>query len=91
RDIPLQPDHPSWDTLSRVEASLYRLADKPMLICWGGRDFCFNDRFYTEWCRRFPAAQCHYFPEAGHYVLEDALPGVLEQVHPFLAGCYAEA
>ena len=56
RDIPMQPDHPSWQTLAAVEEGLPRLAGKPMLLCWGGRDFCFNDWFYDEWRRRFPRA-----------------------------------
>ena len=43
-----------------------------MLILWGGKDFCFNDHFYNEWRRRFPNARTRYFPDAGHYVLEDA-------------------
>ncbi|MCI5133018.1 MAG: alpha/beta hydrolase, partial [Candidatus Electrothrix sp. EH2] len=37
--------------------------------------------------RRFPSAHCHYFPEAGHYVLEDALPEVVTQLRPFLVRC----
>ncbi len=90
QDIPLQASHPSWEALSRVEVSLDQLRDKPMLICWGGKDFCFNDHFYAEWRHRFPAAQAHYFPEAGHYLLEDALPEVLEQLQPFLADCHPE-
>ena len=85
QDIPLQSSHPSWETLSRVEASLGQLEDKPMLICWGGKDFCFHDTFYAEWQQRFPKAQSHYFPKAGHYVLEDALPEVLKLLQPFLA------
>lgn len=90
QDIPLQSksSHPSWETLSRVEESLDLLTDKPVLVCWGGRDFCFNDHFYAEWRRRFPSAQYHYFPEAGHYVLEDTLPEVLAQLRPFLARCH---
>ncbi|WP_339136943.1 MAG: alpha/beta fold hydrolase [Candidatus Electrothrix sp. GW3-4] len=88
QDIPLQASHPSWNSLSRVEDSLTQLQDKPMLICWGGKDFCFNDHFYAEWRRRFPHAEAHYFPEAGHYVLEDALPQVLEQLQPFLLRCH---
>jgi len=72
RDIPLSPSHPSWPTLLEVERRLPLLQDKPMLILWGGRDFCFNDEFYQEWLRRFPRARRHYFPEAGHYLLEDA-------------------
>ncbi len=84
QDIPMRPSHPSWSTLTDVEQSLERLRDKPMFICWGGLDFCFNDHFYEEWRRRFPAAQSHYFPDAGHYVLEDALPEILAVLPDFL-------
>lgn len=72
RDIPLDDSHVSWSTLVEVEESLPKLRKKPMLILWGGRDFCFNDWFYCEWLRRFPEAKRHYFAEAGHYLLEDA-------------------
>jgi haloalkane dehalogenase len=58
-----------------------------MLICWGGEDFCFNDHFYMQWRQRFPAALHHYFPEAGHYVLEDALEEIMVLLPPFLASC----
>ncbi|PIE57691.1 MAG: alpha/beta hydrolase [Desulfobulbus propionicus] len=74
RDIPLSPDHPSYERLRRIEYGLARLADTPMLICWGGKDFCFNDHFYRQWQQRFPNAEAHYFPQAGHYILEDAFP-----------------
>ncbi|MCI5223953.1 MAG: alpha/beta hydrolase, partial [Candidatus Electrothrix sp. AR4] len=87
QDIPLRPDHPSWDTLSKVEASLEQLQDRPMRIFWGGQDFCFNDHFYEQWRQRFPSAESHYFPDAGHYVLEDALPEILSLLSPFLIGC----
>jgi cis-3-alkyl-4-acyloxetan-2-one decarboxylase len=74
KDIPLTPDHPSYAALLAVEQGLERLQDSglPMLICWGGKDFCFNREFYDEWCLRFPKADSHYFPESGHYILEDA-------------------
>lgn len=87
QDIPMQEDHPSRQTLARVEGLLERLQDKPMLICWGGRDFCFNDHFYTEWQRRFPAATSHYFPDAGHYVLEDAFAEISDLLPPFIMTC----
>lgn len=88
RDIPLDPAHPSYETLKGVEEGLQAIADKnvPILICWGGRDFCFNDHFYQEWRRRFPKAECHYFKEAGHYVLEDAMP----EIKPLLEKFFAE-
>jgi haloalkane dehalogenase len=73
-DIPLDFGHPSYKTLLAVEKGLEKFQQRqlPMLICWGGKDFCFNDSFYEEWCQRFPHADSHYFKEAGHYVLEDA-------------------
>ena len=46
-----------------------------MLICWGERDFVFDHHFLAEWRRRFPEAEVHRFPDAGHYVLEDAGDG----------------
>ena len=82
QDIPLKADHPSWDSLVEVERSLERLQQHPMLICWGGKDFCFTRHFYDEWLARFPDAQGHYFPEAGHYVLEDAL----SEIYPLIKG-----
>lgn len=85
QDIPMAPGHPSWSTLVAVEQGLAGLADKPMLICWGGRDFCFNEAFYQEWRQRFPRAEAHYFKEAGHYVLEDAFAPILPLIERFLA------
>lgn len=72
QDIPMQPAHPSWATLVAIEEALPTLADKPLLLAWGGRDFCFGRDFYEEWRRRFPHAEAHWFPEAGHYLFEDA-------------------
>ncbi|MBL4902751.1 MAG: alpha/beta fold hydrolase [Desulfocapsa sp.] len=73
-DIPLDSSHPSYQTLLKVEKGLEQLQTRqlPMLICWGGKDFCFNDSFYDEWCKRFPHADAHYFKDGGHYILEDA-------------------
>ena len=84
-DIPMDAQHPSWKTLVGIEASLPRLQNCPMLLCWGGRDFCFNDTFFEEWRRRFPRAEAHYFPEAGHYVLEDGLADIQPLIEGFLA------
>lgn len=83
QDIPMGPAHPSWSTLVEIERSLATITC-PLLLCWGGRDFCFDRSFYDEWQRRFPAAEAHFFPEAGHYVLEDALAEVLPPIERFL-------
>lgn len=83
RDIPMRPNHVSWPTLQEISSNLPHLRDKPMLILWGGRDFCFNDWFYQEWLRRFPQARRHYFSEAGHYLLEDAGTVIEPEVRDF--------
>ena len=84
RDIPVETGHPTAATLEGVAANLARLASVPMLIVWGGRDFCFDDRFFSEWCRRFPDAARVRFESAGHYVLDDAGAPALEAIQTFL-------
>lgn len=70
QDIPLVPSDPSYDELLRVETGLEKLQEKPMLICFGRKDFVFTRHFYNEWRKRFPRAEAHSF-HAGHYLLED--------------------
>lgn len=84
RDIPLDASHPTYETLCAVEKGLENLADKPMLIAWGGRDFCFDDTFYAEWVKRFPKAKTLYCENAGHYLLEDAGDKIIPAVCAFL-------
>jgi len=84
QDIPLKSSHPSYPTLLRIESRLKALEEKPIKLFWGGRDFCFNDAFYKEWLRRFPHAESRCFKDAGHYVLEDGKPEILELIRDFL-------
>ncbi|WP_028583424.1 alpha/beta fold hydrolase [Desulfogranum mediterraneum] len=85
QDIPLRASHRSWSTLVEVEQSLARLAELPMLLCWGGQDFCFNDHFFQGWRLRFPQAEAHSFKGAGHYLLEDALEEIVPLIDTFLS------
>lgn len=84
QDIPLVPGDPSYDELLKTENGLTQLAGKPMLICWGRRDFIFDRGFFKEWRRRFPKAETHSFAEAGHYLLEEVGDRVLELIKDFL-------
>lgn len=85
RDIPLTPKHPTYATLSEIENTLPRLAEKPMLIAWGGLDFCFDDTFFNGWKQRFPNAETLYTPDAGHYLLEDAGEKLVPAIADFLS------
>jgi pimeloyl-ACP methyl ester carboxylesterase len=84
-DIPLNPHHKSYATLVEVENGLVLLRDQgiPFLIIWGGGDFCFNDTFFDQWKKRFPEAADHYFPDGGHYVLEDKFAEISPLIDSF--------
>lgn len=86
KDIPMHKGHPSYPTLVRIEEGLDTIKkhDIPLLVVWGGKDFCFNDHFFREWCERFPEARSHYYADAGHYVLEDAHGEVESLIADFL-------
>ncbi len=72
QDIPLAPSDRAYAVVSETADKLGLLVEKPMMICWGGKDFVFGRAYLAEWIRRFPDARVHQFADAGHYVLEDA-------------------
>src|SRR5262249_30236776 len=84
QDIPLRPSDPSYALLSETATGLERLQDLPMLICWGMRDFVFDQHFLEEWQRHFPQAEVHRFADAGHFVLEDGGEEIIPLVRQFL-------
>jgi haloalkane dehalogenase len=86
QDIPLRPAHSSWATLAAVEQGLAQFRDRPALVIWGGRDFCFNDHFLARWREFLPAAEVHRVADAGHYVLDDARENVVPWIERFLTG-----
>jgi haloalkane dehalogenase len=90
QDIPLNSRHPTWDLVATIQKNLHLLADRPVLICWGTQDFCFNEPFLEVWQRYFPRAQVHRFADAGHYLLEDAADRVVPLVQAFLEASEAQ-
>ena len=85
QDIPLRAGDRSYELISEVESKLGLLAEKPVLICWGGKDFVFDHHFLEAWLKHFPGAEVHRFPDCVHYVLEDAGEEILALVERFLA------
>jgi pimeloyl-ACP methyl ester carboxylesterase len=84
QDIPLDDAHPAWATLKAVEQGLAQFEMHPILIAWGGRDFCFNDSFLARWREIYPHARVHRIADAGHYVLDDAREEVVPLIEEFL-------
>jgi haloalkane dehalogenase len=89
QDIPLQAGHTSWPALAETATGLPQFADRPAQIFWGGKDFCFNDRFLARWQKYLPQAKVRRIADAGHYVLEDAREEVVPAAAAFLAGSSA--
>jgi cis-3-alkyl-4-acyloxetan-2-one decarboxylase len=84
QDIPLRSSHESWKTLQKVEQGLAHFQNRRSLVIWGGRDFCFNDRFLARWREFLPKARVHRIADAGHYVLEDAGEEAVGMIAQFL-------
>lgn len=84
-DIPLTPDHPSYQTLVELEQGLARLRQHPVLLVWGMRDWCFTPRFLERFIEFFPDAEVHRLADAGHYVVEEAHDEIVRRVETFLA------
>ena len=84
QDIPLEPGDPSYELAGWVDDHLEQLRERSVFIGWGARDFVFDLRFLAEWRRRLPDAEVHSFPDAGHYVLEDAAAELIPKVRHFV-------
>ncbi len=85
KDIPLTPDHPSYETALEIDNGLVEtVGDKPMQICWGLQDFVFDGLFLAEWQRRIPHTNVEAYSDAGHYVLEDAPQRIIKAMKRLL-------
>ena len=72
KDIPKGPGHPTWLTLAEIERELPKLADRPALIVWGMRDWCFQYDSLRRFVAAWPQAEVHELADVGHWVVEDA-------------------
>jgi haloalkane dehalogenase len=84
QDIPLAPGDRNYALVSEVAASLAKFSELPIAIFWGELDFVFDTTFLAEWIKRFPKAQVHRYPDAGHYILEDMKDEVVPLIAEFL-------
>ncbi len=84
QDIPLQPGDRNYDLICSVSDGINQFSSLPMLICWGEQDFVFDRHFLAEWQSRFPHAELHSYPHAGHYILEDRQDVVIPLISAFM-------
>lgn len=84
QDIPLRGKDPAYPIVTEVELKAKQFQDRPMLICWGMKDFVFDPHFLKRWTDQFPDAEVHRFHDCGHYILEDAGDEVIGLIGRFL-------
>jgi haloalkane dehalogenase len=85
QDIALSPRHPTWQVLERIEAGLPSLANRPIQLIWGMKDWCFRPECLERFLKHWPNAEAHRLEDAGHYVVEDAKEQILPLMREFLA------
>lgn len=84
QDVPLKPGDRGYDIVSDTAARLDVFRDRPVLVCWGDRDFVFDHHFLEVWRQVYPDAEVHTFPDCGHYILEDASKEVIPLIRQFV-------
>jgi pimeloyl-ACP methyl ester carboxylesterase len=85
RMIPTKPGDKDWATMDRIEKSLPNL-DVPARIIWGERDPAFGKRFAWAFHESLPKSEKpRFYPEAGHYFVEDLPDVAAAQIVEFAA------
>jgi len=84
RDIPMSPQHPTYEPLAQLEQQLPSLAHYPSLLVWGMQDWCFRPECLRRFQAAWPDAVSLEIPDAGHYVIEDAPEETLNAIATFL-------
>ncbi len=89
-DIPTHPEQPTWQQLAAIEASLPQLADRPAMLVWGMKDWCFRPECLDRLVALWPQADVHRFEHAGHWVVEDVPDDVDHLMQAFFACATAQ-
>jgi pimeloyl-ACP methyl ester carboxylesterase len=88
-DVPLDPSHPTWNVVAKVDSLLAQFKEHPMCILWGEQDWCFTPRFREGWQERFPAAEVHTFDDGAHFLLEEKSAECVPLIAQFMDGARA--
>jgi cis-3-alkyl-4-acyloxetan-2-one decarboxylase len=71
KDVPVDPEHISFEALLEIEHGLWMFRETPVCIIWGMKDWYFTPRYLQRWRLFYPQAQVLEIPDAGYFVLED--------------------
>lgn len=83
-DIPIDPEHVSYEVLLEIEHGLWMFRETPVCIIWGMRDWRFSQHHLERWQLYYPQAQLLELAHAGHYLLEDECDEAIAFIKNFL-------
>ena len=84
QDIPLSPNHPSYETLLKIEKLLPMFRAHRICLIWGMLDWCFSPEYLKRFLQFYPEADVHRLEKAHHLLLEDAPEEVAAALETFL-------
>ena len=85
RDIPTSRRHLTYRLLEELEAKLPQLANRPSLLIWGMRDWCFTPDCLDRFQQLLPQSEVFELPNVGHWVVEEATDQIVPRLTKFLA------
>lgn len=83
-DIPFSAADRSHAEISAIESALPQVGERPVLLLWGERDWCFHPGFRRTFEARLPQAEVVRLESAGHWWPEDAPQEGTKALHEFL-------
>jgi len=89
-DIPMSPNHPTWNVLQELERNLPKLSGLPIQFVWGMRDWCFRPECMERMNLAWPNATRRELADVGHYVMEEASAEVLEELQRLVDGGHVD-
>lgn len=83
RDVPLLASDESYPYLQSLRDFLPSLQDCPVAAFWGMKDFVFTEAHLMAWKTALPNLSVIRYPNAGHWVLEDAAGQIEKDIEVF--------
>ncbi len=84
RDIPVLETDRSYAEMKRIEQSLSRFSNLPVLLMWGMKDPVLTPAVLRRWQEIYPRAKTYELEDASHFLQEDTPELIVKRIEEFL-------